>query len=251
MINKITKILFLFMMLYPVQSSASALVADVNPRQIDIDKSFKGAKILVYGARNDPGNIVIVVRGPRETQMLRKKGKVLGVWTNTENIRLKDVYSFYAISSLKPLTSVQNDELLKTLEIGEDNIYIYGKDKLNLMDPAEIRDSAIKLMQSKGLYSDGNYNISFWGGTLFRTFIDLPKNISKGRYSLDVYLFDDGMLRFYQTMPIMVDKVGIEALVSEMALKRPLSYGLISVFIALFIGLLVGTVFSSRQKAGG
>ncbi len=238
--------LILFLLLLPEASYSRALIADVNPRQIDIDQSFKGANLLVYGAREDAGNIVIVVRGPKERQILRKKGRIFGVWTNVQNIRLKDVYSFYSVASMKPLTSVQNEDLLKKLQIGEDNIYIYGKDKLGLMEEGEIRDSAIKLMQSKGLYSTEDSKISFWGENLFRSFIKFPKNISKGLYNLDVYLFNDGNLKFYQTMPVLVDKVGVEAFISDMALKRPLLYGLISVFMALSIGLLVGTVFSKR-----
>ena len=247
--TRVMMLLFLLFVFFDsVPTYARSVIADVNPRRIDIDQNFKGVDLLVYGARSDPGNIVVVVRGPQETQIMRKKGRVFGIWTNVENVRLKDLYSYYSVASMKPLSTVQNDELLSKLQVGEDNIYIYGKDKLGLMDQNEIRDSAIKLMQSKGLYSVDNYNITFWGETLFRAFIKFPKNISKGLYSLDVYLFNDGMMKFYQTMPIMVDKVGIESFISDMALKRPLLYGLISVSMALFIGLLVGTLFSKHPK---
>jgi hypothetical protein len=43
---------------------ARPLVADTFPRKINIDHNFTGTDILVYGARNGIGNIVIVVRGP-------------------------------------------------------------------------------------------------------------------------------------------------------------------------------------------
>jgi uncharacterized protein (TIGR02186 family) len=231
----------------PNNSYSRAIVADINPRKIDIDQNFKGTKLLVYGARNDAGNIVVVVRGPKENQILRKKGKVFGVWTNTENIELNNLYSYYSIASMRPLTAVQNDSLLKELEIGQYNIKLSKDEDYSPAQMAKIKNSMIELMQNKSLYSKKDYEISFWGETLFRTFIDFPKNITNGLYNIDIYLFSDGQLHSYQTMPLIVEKVGLEAFITNMAHKRPLLYGLVSVQIALVIGLLVGAIFAKKH----
>jgi uncharacterized protein (TIGR02186 family) len=234
------------LVLVPAVSHARPMVADVNPRKIDIDHNFKGLNLLAYGARNDAGNIVVVVRGPKEKQILRKKGRVFGVWTNVENFELDDLYSYYAVAAMRPLTSVQNDMLLKKLEIGTSNIAITPDEDSTAAENQKIQQSAVNLMQNKALYSGKDYEISFWGDTLFRTFINFPKNITNGVYNIDIYLFNDGLLRSYQTMPIYVDKVGFEAFINEMAHKRPMLYGVISVLMAVVIGLLVGTMFSRR-----
>jgi len=223
------------------------MIVDINPRKINIDHDFKGISLLVYGARNDAGNIVIVVRGPRENQILRRKGRVLGIWTNVENIKLDDFYSYYSVSSMKPLTSVQNDMLLKNLEVGLDNIDISYGDPVSPKKLAKLKRSSIKLMKGKGLYREDDYDISFWGETLFRSFIEFPKNISKGTYDIDVYLFNDGLLHSYQTLPVIVEKVGVEAYVQDMAMQSPALYGVMCVALALVIGWLAAWFFSKRQ----
>lgn len=246
--NYIFSLVLVLVLFFPESSYSRAIVADVNPRKIDIDQNFKGTKLLVYGARNDAGNIVVVIRGPKEKQTLRKKGKVLGVWTNVENIELENLYSYYAVASMRPLTSVQNDSLLKSLEIGQDNIDLSKDEHIPLKKIDKIKRSAIELMQNKELYSRKDYKISFWGETLFRTFINFPKNITNGVYNIDIYLFSDGQLRTYQTMPVIVEKVGLESFINNMAHKRPLLYGIISVQIAVIIGLLVGSLFSRKER---
>ena len=145
--------LLLALALIPGNSYSRSIVADVNPRKIDIDQNFKGTKLLVYGARNDAGNIVVVIRGPKEKQTLRKKGKVFGVWTNVKNIELDDLYSYYAVASMRPLETIQNDSLLKSLEVGEQNIDLSGEENISAKKEGKIKSSVIELMQGKGLYS--------------------------------------------------------------------------------------------------
>jgi len=242
-------LLYIFLLISsfaPQLSSARSIVADVNPRKIDIDENFKGTSLLIYGARNDAGNIVMVIRGPREKEILRKKGKVLGIWTNVKNVSLEGLYTYYAVASMRPLTAVQNDNLLKQLQIGEDNIDFSREPDIKPTSLDKVKNSVIEMMQRKHLYSRENYDISFWGETLFRTYINFPKNITNGIYNIDIYLFNDGLLRTYQTMPVIVEKVGLESFITEMAHKRPLLYGLICVMLALGIGLIVGSIFSRR-----
>jgi len=240
--------LLLLTLLIPAAAGARSIIADANPRKIDINQNFKGMNLLVYGTRNDAGNIVIVVRGPREKQVLRKKGKVLGLWTNVENIELNSLYSYYAVASMRPLSTIQNDNLLKKLELGQDNISLEHEEDISPKKRGKIKESIIELMQQKGLYSKEDYEISFWGETLFRSFINFPKNITHGIYNIDIYLISDGLLHSYQTMPIIVEKVGLEAFINNLALAHPLVYGMLSVLMALIIGGGVAYIFSRNRK---
>jgi len=100
-----------------VVSSARPLIADSYPRKINIDHNFKGIDILLYGARNQYGTIVVVARGPKKDFVLREKGKVAGIWTNTKNIELDDYYSFYSIASNKPIEEIHLEPSLNSLKI--------------------------------------------------------------------------------------------------------------------------------------
>lgn len=241
--------LFLLLVAHSSECFARQVLADVMPRKIDIDHNFKGIKVLVYGVQNDVGNVVIVVRGPKVNQILREKGKVLGVWTNITNLKVKDFYNYYALAATNGLDAINNTSLLKNLEVGLDNINfepVKSRDIIGTENKDELKNAAIRLMQSKGLYSKDDYDILYWGETLFRTFIDFPKNISKGVYNIDVYLFNDGQLQSFQSLPIIVDKVGFEEFVYNSAHENSLLYGIVSVLIAIFLGLGVGLLFGKR-----
>ncbi|HCR85677.1 MAG TPA: hypothetical protein DIV86_03260, partial [Alphaproteobacteria bacterium] len=195
------------------------------PRKIDIDHNFKGVKVLVYGVQNDVGNVVIIVRGPKVNQILREKGKVAGVWTNVTNLKVKDFYNYYSISSTTELERINNKSLLENLEVGLDNINfqpVKSRNILSFNDAMGLKNEALRLMQSKKLYSENTNEILYWGETLFKTFIEFPKNISKGVYNIDLYLFNDGQLQSFQSLPIIVDKVGFEEFVYNSAHENSL-----------------------------
>lgn len=58
---------FLILILFlPFLVSAKPIVADLALRSIEIDTNFTGIDILLFGARDDAGDIVIVVRGQKK-----------------------------------------------------------------------------------------------------------------------------------------------------------------------------------------
>lgn len=230
-------------------SYSRSVIADIFPRKINIDHNFKGISVLVYGSRNDAGTIAIAVRGPKKDYILRKKGKIAGIWTNIKSNQISDMYSFYATATMRPLSEIQNDTLMRSLKLGVDNldyhIVVKDEDLTEFFDSENISadDEVNLLMQSKNLYTTKDYEIYFWGETLFKTFIDFPKNIIQGTYNIDIYLFNDGLLTSFQTLPIIVEQVGLEAFMFNFAHSHSVLYGIIAVSIALFIGWFASVLF--------
>lgn len=248
--SKLIHLCYLFaimLSLFPYASEARPLIADSHPRKINIDHNFKGVDILLYGARNEYGNVVVVVRGPKKDFVLREKGRVAGIWTNTKNIKLDDFYSFYSVASTRPLSRIENDNLLKHLGVGAENLDLITFKKVDSAERSSAyKNAAIVLMENAGLYSHQDNELFFWGETLFRTFVEFPKNIVKGEYSIDLYLFNDGLLHSFQTMPIIVEKVGFEAFIHDLAKQNSLLYGIICVLIAITLGWGTGFIFGKR-----
>ena len=87
------------------------LVPDVSQRRIDIIYSFTGAELLLFGAIVYPGgrvpapagDVVVVIKGPAKSVLLREKQKIAGIWLNAESARFRSVPSFYAVASSRPL----------------------------------------------------------------------------------------------------------------------------------------------------
>ena len=42
--------------------------------------------MLVFGTANDKDDIIVVITGPTETAIVRKKGRVSGIWINKEKL---------------------------------------------------------------------------------------------------------------------------------------------------------------------
>lgn len=229
-------------------ANARPVLVDASPRKIDIDHNFRGTEVLVYGVQNDVGNVIIIVRGPKTNQVLREKGKVAGIWTNINNLEVENFYNFYAVASTIDLKEIDDTTILKNLEIGAENINFSTKKQgvTKVAEGRELKDAAIRLMRAKELYTEENYEILYWGDSLFRSFIEFPKNITKGMYNIDVYLVTDGQITGFQTLPISVDKVGFEEMVYNTAYEQPYLYGFVCVFIAIAFGLFVGLVFGRK-----
>ena len=90
----IKRILFAIMLLMPAPALAMPLVGDLSNYRIDIDSSFNGTRIFLFGVRNDIGDIVVVVRGPRKDYIVRKKEEIAGVWVNGERMKFYGVPDF-------------------------------------------------------------------------------------------------------------------------------------------------------------
>ena len=231
------------LLLLPLQTSARPMVADLAMRAIDIDTSFTGMDILLFGARNDAGDIVVVVRGPEKDYKVMKKERIGGVWVNSQSEEFKNVYSFYSVASSKPLSNIKNEHLLSSIGIGLDkrNWLAEKKDRLEVGD--EFSDALLKEKQRRNLYPKEPQEVTFWGETLFRTTLQFPENISGGTYIAEIYLINGNQVTSMQTTPIYVKKIGFEAFLHDLAYEWPFVYGVLCMFIAMLAGWAVSMIF--------
>ena len=82
---------------------ADALVADLSEHLVKIDLGFTGKKVLLYGAIEGDGKVVVVVQGPREPITIRRKARIAGVWANEASVTFKDAISFYQVMASEEL----------------------------------------------------------------------------------------------------------------------------------------------------
>lgn len=232
--------LLCFMLVVGAPAKAKPVDADLDVRSVDIDHNFAGMELLLYGARNDIGRIVIVLRGPDKRYLVRKKEKVAGIWVNRKNVEFAPVPAFYAAASTNPLEDIRNDQLLDALDIGVKNLTLpIAEEQKHLKAEStvgEFRSALIDHLQRKSLYQLDFAEVNFMGETLFRTWLEFPKNILGGWYTAEIFLFADGNLTAVQTIPIRVSKIGFEAVMFDFAHQYPFVYGLMCVVIAVFTG---------------
>jgi uncharacterized protein (TIGR02186 family) len=234
-------LVFSFLLLfYNKNAQARPFVSDMSIRAIEINSSYNGTEILLFGARNDAGDIVVVVRGAEQNYIVRKKERVAGIWMNSQRENFYNISGFYAIASTVPLAKIQNDVLLKSLNISaEEWSFLSGQNSGN----NEFQRALLENKWRDNLYPQSLGSVEFIGDTLFRSVFYFPEKIPRGNYSVEVYLFNDGQLMGFQATPLSVFKSGVDAWLYDFSHDFSPLYGMIAVFLALFSGWSANVIF--------
>lgn len=221
---------------------AQALIADLSDHLIAITAGFSGTKVLVFGAIEGDGDIVVVLRGPPTTTVVRRKARVAGIWINSRQITFSNVPALYYLSSSRPLTEVTTPNVRQRHQIGVENLRVQAETKAGEETIAEFRAGLIRNKTNEGLFSVGGGEVSFLGQRLFRTEIYLPPNVPPGSYTVETLLLRGGQVAAAQTTPLIVSKVGVGAEVYDFAHFQAASYGILAVILAVLAGWIAGAV---------
>ncbi len=237
--------IFLITFLFFVSGAAFAnpIISGISTNEINIDTKFQGAKILLFGAKGDAGNVVVAVRGPKKNFVVTKKEKLLGIWYNGERVKFRNSYSFYSLFSTfndqEPI-----DQLLKELELGKNNLEFNTFGKVTEKKKNDFQLQLIERLEKNQLYTAGASKVDFLDETLFKVMLDFPKNITRGVYTVEIYLINDSALLSFQSIPIYVNQVGFSAQVLDFAYQQSFLYGLLAIAIALVVGWLANYLFA-------
>ncbi len=226
--------LFSFFILCTISNSIHGhpINADLALRRITIDSNFNGVDMLIFGATDIKGDLIILVHGPKRTIILNKKERKYGLWFNAKREKIEDVKQFYAVTSTKELSEITDEQTLKSITIND----------LNFSDDLGFNSALKNIKLNTKLYSESIKNIDLINEKLFRTNIKFPNNIPQGRYIVEVLLFHNHLLFGFQTIPLMVSNVGIESFVFDMHQFHPFVYAICSVIGALMIGWISSLV---------
>ena len=223
-------------------SLTNPMVADLSQNTIEIRSDFNGTQLLIFGARNVPGELAIVVRGPTNNVAVRRKERIAGMWMHVDQRKYVNLPLFYALTSTKPLNSLAPPAVLQSLGLGESRIILASNGT-----PDDMFDKALaNILGTKHWWQAPFGTITYFGESLFKVRIELPDTLPSGDYTAEVYLFNRGKLLGFQTIPLKSYKIGFDAEVAEMAKKNGLLYGLIAIVMALFGGWLAHRLFQRR-----
>ena len=241
------KILFLLLIslssFMKLSNANEAVFIALSDNVVELNANFKGKEILLFGAKNQPGDLFIIFRGPEVSYTTRKKERVFGFWSNNDFLEFKNMPSFYFINGTNTIDYIENENLLKNLEIGLDNLaYSYGG-SVSIDKVPEFKFALMESLFEKKLFMQDIGKIEFLGDTFFKSKIFVPKHIKKGIYTIETYLIDQNKIKAIHINPLEVKKVGFESFVYNLAHENKVSYGLIAVFSALLFGWIASHIF--------
>ena len=227
------------------EGRAQALVADLSSHLIAITTAFTGTEVVLFGAVDEPADVVVVVRGPAEDVVVRRKADVAGMWVNADSMVLGDVPSFYTVASNRPVDEIAAVPVLERHGIGLEYLRLEPADPEEEVNPLlpEMREALIRSKQRERLYGVQPAQVAFLGGRLFRTNVYFPANVPTGQYTIGVFMIRDGNVVSAQTTPLQVSKIGLGAAIFAFAQRQAAAYGGIAVLIAVTAGWLAGAVF--------
>ncbi len=237
-----------------IAASQPRLVPDVSQRRIDIIYSFTGAELLLFGAILYPGgrlpdgraDIVVVLRGPGESIIVREKQKIAGVWLNAASTRFRSMPSFYAVASSRPLSDIVDQRTSAIYELGVDNLQLSPAS----LDSAEAQKrfemGLVDLKRRSGLYVEDTKGVEITDGVLYRARIAIPARVPVGRYSAETFLIQDGRVHAAAVRDVAIDKSGFERFVAAAARQHGFLYGLCAVAISLLFGWSASVIFRRR-----
>ena len=224
--------------------AVETLVADLSSYRISITSSFQGADLLLFGAAEGGGDVVVVVRGPAEDLVVRRKERVAGIWVNRGAIAFEGVPSYYAVASTRPLDESLSESQRRRLQIGAG--YLTMRASEAGLDEAETelyREALRRNKERERLYQEAPETVAFLDSALFRTTIHFPASAPVGRYNAEVYLVRDGQIITAQSTPLFISKSGVERALFDFANRQPASYGILAVLLAALAGWLASVIF--------
>ncbi|MGE5267940.1 MAG: TIGR02186 family protein, partial [Deltaproteobacteria bacterium] len=154
------------------QLSAERVEADVSTRTIAVTSGYSGSEILVFGtiensrqpsAESGFYDVAVIVEGAPEPLMVRKKGRVGGLWVNTSTFNFNSVPSYYAVASTRPLEEFASPALLDDNGIGLDAVRMApaadSAVRVSSEDLIAFKDAVRRLKESAQLFKRDDYGV--------------------------------------------------------------------------------------------
>ena len=232
---------------------AESLVASLSTSRVQITSNYTGAAIVVFGAiekdgqtvaRAGPYDVVVTVRGPRASLVVREKEPMGPIWLNRDRQPFADVPLYIAVLSSRKVEEVTTDALRNRLKVGLEAI-VNAPDFTYSRGGADrpFRAALLRLQKQERLYLENARGVTFLTTSLFRAPVPIPAIAPPGNYEVDVILFSDNVMLARSQTNFELVKSGFEQDVAALAREWSLLYGLAVAAMAVLFGWIASVIF--------
>ncbi len=231
-------------------AAPTSLITALSQNRIDINTTFKGADLLVFGAiqypagavPDAPPDIAIVVRGPAAPVTVRRKARVAGIWVNTDRIRFESVPGFYAVATNRRIADLADDRTTAIYEIGIRNLQLSPASGASDRETMAFENGLIAAKRKAQLFVEDAHAVVVTEGVLYRARISIPAIVPVGDYTAEIHLIRKGRVIASSSTPITIGKSGFERWIYVAAQQNGLAYGIAAVAAALLAGWIASLV---------
>lgn len=236
-----------------IPARAERLTVSLSTHRVQIESNYTGAQLVVFGVIERDGqsvgrpggfDVVVTVRGPRETLTVRRKESVGPVWINRAQRKFATVPAVLAVFASRALDDVAGLAIRRRLRLGLEGI-VSAPDFTAEIGEADdpFRQALVRLKRRDGLWSEDGRGVTFVTADVFRVPLPLPGIAPPGNYDIELVVLSQGVPVGRAESGFEVVKVGFEEQVTTASRDRALPYGLGIAGLSLMFGWLASVIF--------
>ena len=232
-------------------AATPTLVPDVSQNKISIQGDFNGAQLLLFGAITYPpgtqnreeADIVVVLKGPTQSIILREKQQIAGIWINAASSEFRSAPGFYAVASSRPIDEIVDDKTADIYELGLDHLQLSPAGTIDSEEINRFTDGLVDLKSRGQLFKKLPNNVEITNSVLYKARINLPASVPVGEYSAETFLIIDGRVEAAEIKDITIEKIGLGRFITNLAQNYGFIYGILAVLISVVLGWAAGYAF--------
>jgi uncharacterized protein (TIGR02186 family) len=234
-------------------AAAESLLVSLSSERVAITSNYTGSSVVVFGAierdaqtvpRAGDYAVVVTVRGPRQSVVVREKEPFGPMWLNREEQRFPAAPAYIGVFASGPLAAIADEPVRRRLRLGLQAIvhapdFTYdrgGRDR-------PFREALIRLKDQERLYITNEAGVTFLTPALFRASVPLPATAPPGAYEVEVALLLDGVALSRVETRFRLFKIGFEEQVGAIARNWSAPYGIVTAACAILFGWLASVIF--------
>lgn len=228
------------------------LVPEISQHEVQVRQGFTGAQLLLFGAILTPEgtragrdyDIVVVLKGPTQSVVLREKAKVAGLWVNAASTELRSAPAYFAVASSRPIDKIVDEKTAAIYELGLPWVQLSPIGPIEPEEQARFAAGLADLMRRGGLYLADENGVQVSEQVLYQARMFLPSNVQTGTYTAETFAIRGGRVVASATSRVEVRKLGFEGMIADFALENGFLYGLLAVAVSVLMGWIAGRLFA-------
>jgi uncharacterized protein (TIGR02186 family) len=228
------------------------LVPEVSQHEIQLRQGFTGTELLLFGAilsrdgtrAARDHDIVIVLKGPTQSIVLREKSKVAGIWINTGSTEFRSAPSYYAIASSRSIDKIVDDKTAAIYELGLSWLQLSPIGAIDPVEQDRFSRGLVDLNQRGGLYRESATAVTVKEQVLYQARIFLPSSVPIGTYTAETFAISKGRVVASASSEVEIRKLGFERAIADFAEDSSFVYGVFAVLVSVLMGWIAGRLFA-------